>query len=146
MKNKNKIFFAAFLVLAISIFACAKETEIAPSNPASLWYTSTPTTENTPLPTLTITPLPTLESVGNPATQIATPTSESFHITITAAQSVYLHSTDMKLTGAWLTNGSELTVNPYQDGWYQIIGGEYAGDLIWSGCTSLNENRTCQSK
>ena len=91
---------------------------------------------------------PVIPTAALPATAIAStlPVPESLLHVIVTAQTVNIRDTDFHATGKWMMSGTVLAVRSYQDGWYQIAGGEYDGDLIWSGCTSANKNRTCESK
>ena len=77
---------------------------------------------------------------------LATPTPP-LRVTV-IMDKVNLRDGNLNATGKWLVSGTVLEVKIYalDDHYYQIVVGEYAGDLIWSGCTSMCENRTCQSK
>ena len=96
-------------------------------------------------PNATMPAAPTVVT-GPTAVAITMPASAIPLRVLVIAQAVNIRDVDLHATGEWLTDGSVLAVKPSQDGWYQIVDGKYAGDFIWSGCTSVNENRTCESK
>ena len=99
-------------------------------------------------PVQTSTTAPAAPVATAPSSVIAStlPASDSLLRVVVTADTVNIRDGTLRATGKWLTKDAVLAVKPYQDGWYQIVGGEYDGDLIWSGCTSMNENRTCESK
>ena len=126
------------LVLAI-LFLCSCSGQGVMAIHPMMTYGPPSQTSATPAAAPTANPTPTEIASTLPAPV------PSLTVAITS-QTVNIRDINLHATGEWLTDGTVLAVKPYQDGWYQIIDGKYTGDLIWSGCTSVNENRTCESK
>ena len=126
------------LVLAV-LFLCSCSGQNVLAIRPMMTYGAPAQPSATALATLIATPSPSVIASTLPA-------SDSLLRVVVTAETVNIRDGNLRATGKWLTKDAVLAVKPYQDGWYQIVGGEYDGDLIWSGCTSMNENRTCKSK
>ena len=76
---------------------------------------------------------------------VSTPTQIVLHVTVTG-NLVNVRPSPSEQPVGQVTQGTQLDVVPsYNVGWYEIVEGEYKGDVVWSGCIGL-DNAKCEAK